>query len=129
MREPMYAPGGPATMPTAEGGRVDAALIWHNAVSGRGKEPSWADTRAAAATWQGQFVPRTEEEAEVHARVAAGRAAVAAAKAKHESAPAVSAAKAPIVAPQPSASPAAVQAASAALAPESVPKLKTGWFK
>ena len=63
VRGPAFAPGGPATMPPPEGGRVDAAKIWQDAISGRGKEPSWADTQAAATSWLQQPFVTAEERA------------------------------------------------------------------
>ena len=75
----------PAAMPPAEGGAgVNAAQAYQDAISGRAPQfIGLADTADAARQWlQQPFLdPR---EADVRERVAAGKAAVAAAKAKFE---------------------------------------------
>ena len=51
MRLPQPAP---AQLPPAEGGATDAVQAWRDAVDGKGKQPAFADTAAAARTWMQQ---------------------------------------------------------------------------
>ena len=75
----------PTPQPPAEGGAgANAAQAFQDAISGRSPQfIGLSDTRAAAAQWQGQAF-HDPADADVRERVAAGKAAVAAAKAKFE---------------------------------------------
>lgn len=64
IRGPAYGGDGkPATMPEADGGRVDAAAAWRNAIDGKSNGPVGYDTVAAAKTWMSQPFVSDEERA------------------------------------------------------------------
>ena len=75
----------PAVMPAPEGGSgVNAAQAFQDAISGRAPQfIGLADTQDAARQWLSQSF-MDPAEAGVRERVAAGKAAVAAAKAEYE---------------------------------------------
>lgn len=63
-----------ATNAPAEGGRVDAAQAWHDAIGGRAKPQGFGDTQAAAASWAAQPFLTAEERAQAEAVKAAREA-------------------------------------------------------
>ena len=75
----------PAKLPPAEGGAgANAAQAFQDAISGRAPQfIGLSNTQDAARQWQGQAF-NDPADADVRERVAAGKAAVAAAKAKFE---------------------------------------------